>query len=126
MDVLKKTITLQPVFRLRFWPSFFHGLVAWGFIYFLLINIGDVLKALFDEFQLFGNGLIGGLFRLGGDVLSVGVLIGMSALLVRRFMLKPSNLTTRQDILLNPKARSGILMLDRSFCYNQVYNECIC
>jgi Fe-S oxidoreductase len=109
MDVLKKTITLQPVFRLRFWPSFFHGLVAWGFIYFLLINLGDVLRALFDKFHFFGNGLIGGLFRLGGDVLSVGVLIGMSALLVRRFILKPSNLTTRQDILLNPKARSGIL-----------------
>jgi len=109
MDVLKKTITLQPVFRLRFWPSFFHGLVAWGFIYFLLLNLGDVLRALFDKFHFFGNGLIGGLFRLGGDVLSVGVLIGMSALLVRRFILKPSNLTTRQDILLNPKARSGIL-----------------
>ena len=26
--VLAKTLTLQPVFRLRFWPSLFHGLVA--------------------------------------------------------------------------------------------------
>ncbi|MCK5430752.1 MAG: hypothetical protein KAI94_14835, partial [Anaerolineales bacterium] len=43
--VLKKTITLQPVFRLRFWPSLFHALVAWGFIYFLLVNFGDVLRA---------------------------------------------------------------------------------
>ena len=32
-SVLAKTITLQPVFRLRFWPSLFHGFVAWGFIY---------------------------------------------------------------------------------------------
>ncbi len=108
-DVLVKTITFQPVFRLRFWPSLFHGLVAWGFIYFLLINLGDVLRALIDEFQFFGQGLIGGLYRLGGDVLSVAVLLGMSALMVRRFIIKPSNLTTRQDILLNPKARSGIL-----------------
>jgi Fe-S oxidoreductase len=32
----------------------------------------------------------------------------MSALMIRRFGIKPSTLTTRDDVLLNPKARSGI------------------
>ena len=106
--VLKKTITLQPVFRLRFWPSLFHALVAWGFIYFLLVNFGDVLRAFVHEYQFLGNGTIGGLYRLGADILSVCVLVGMSALMIRRFGFKPSTLTTRHEVLLNHKARSGI------------------
>ena len=106
--VLKKTITLQPVFRLRFWPSLFHALVAWGFIYFLLVNFGDVLRAFIQEYQFLGNGTIGGLYRLGADILSVCVLVGMSALMIRRFGFKPSTLTTRHEVLLNHKARSGI------------------
>ena len=106
--VLKKTITLQPVFRLRFWPSLFHALVAWGFIYFLLVNFGDVLQAFIQEYQFLGNGTIGGLYRLGADILSVCVLVGMSALMIRRFGFKPSTLTTRHEVLLNHKARSGI------------------
>ncbi|MCK4977008.1 MAG: (Fe-S)-binding protein [Anaerolineales bacterium] len=106
--VLKKTITLQPVFRLRFWPSLFHALVAWGFIYFLLVNFGDVLRAFIQEYQFLGNGTISGLYRLGADILSVCVLVGMSALMIRRFGFKPSTLTTRHEVLLNHKARSGI------------------
>ncbi len=106
--VLKKTITLQPVFRLRFWPSLFHALVAWGFIYFLLVNFGDILRAFIQEYQFLGNGTIGGLYRLGADILSVCVLVGMSALMIRRFGFKPSTLTTRHEVLLNHKARSGI------------------
>ncbi len=105
-SVLVKTITLRPVFRLRIWPSLFHGFIAWGFIYFLLVNLFDVLAGFFPGFHI--PGIPGDLYRLGADVLSVGVLVGMSALVIRRFLLKPDTLTTRQDILLHPKARSGI------------------
>lgn len=108
-DVLKKTIILQPVFRFRFWPSLFHALVAWGFIYYLVVNLGDVLQAFISNYKFLGDGIIGGLYRLGGDILSLSALLGMATLLVRRFVIKPSNITTRQNILLNPKARSGIL-----------------
>src|SRR5512138_776496 len=48
LSVLFKTITFQPVFRVRFWPSLFHGLVAWGFIYYLLVNLFDTLEALIE------------------------------------------------------------------------------
>jgi len=106
VGVLVKTITFQPVFRFRFWPSLFHGLVAWGFIYYLLVNLFDTLAGYFLGFAL--PGLIGDLYRLGADVLSVGVLVGMLALMIRRFGLRPATLTARQDILLHPKARAGI------------------
>ena len=59
-------------------------------------------------FTFLGEGLLGDLYRLGGDLLSVGVLVGMVALIIRRFIFKPATLTTRQDVLLQPQARFGI------------------
>lgn len=105
---LTKTLTFSPVFRFRFWPSLFHGLVAWGFIYYLLVNLGDVLEGFIPNFRFLGTGNLGGIYRLGADVLSVGVLVGMAALILRRFVFNDVNLTARQDILLHPKARAGI------------------
>jgi Fe-S oxidoreductase len=88
--------------------SLFHGLVAWGFIFYLLVNVGDVLQAFILDFVFLGEGTIGRLYRLLADVLSVSVLIGMLALIIRRFLLKPSELRTREQTLLHPKARMGI------------------
>ena len=105
-STLYKTITFQPVFRLRLWPSLFHGLVAWGFIYYLLVNLMDILAGFFSGIRV--PGLIGNFYRLVADLLSVGVLIGMVALIIRRFIFRPDTLTTREDILLHPKARFGI------------------
>ncbi|MBE0408372.1 MAG: (Fe-S)-binding protein [Anaerolineales bacterium] len=106
--VILKIITFQPVFRFRFWPSFFHGLVAWGFIYYLIVNLGDVLEGFILNFHFLGTGIIRNLYVLGADLLSVAVLIGMVALVIRRFILKSTDLSTRDDILLHPKAAHGI------------------
>jgi Fe-S oxidoreductase len=100
--------SMQPTFKIRFWPSLFHAFVAWGFIYYLLINVGDVLRGYLKGFHLFGTGTFGSLFRLGGDILSVGVLFGMTALILRRFVFRSPSLSTRHDVLLQPAARSGI------------------
>ena len=107
-EVLLKTITLRPTFKIRLLPSLFHALIAWGFIYYLLVNLVDVLEGFFPTFNFFEDSLIGGIFRLLADLLSVGVLVGMLAMIVRRFILKPDTLTTRQDVLLQPQARAGI------------------
>jgi Fe-S oxidoreductase len=106
--VALKVISFQPVFRFRFLPSLFHGFVAWGFIYYLLVNLGDVLGGFIPNFVFLGRGWVGNIYRLGSDLLSVAVLIGMIALIVRRFILKPVAMSTRPDILLDPRARRGI------------------
>jgi Fe-S oxidoreductase len=103
---LLKTATFQPVFRFRFWPSLFHGFVAWGFIYYLLVNLVDVTRGFVAGFEI--PGTVGDVYRLLADLLSVGVLVGIAALLLRRFVFRPPNLTTRSDVLLNPRARAGI------------------
>ena len=105
---LAKTVSLQPTFRLRLGPSLFHAFVAWGFMYYLLVNLGDVLEGYIPNFRFLGTGPIGGLYRLGADFLSVAVLVGMLALIIRRFVVRSAELTTRDDILLQPQARTGI------------------
>ncbi|OGO41718.1 MAG: [Fe-S]-binding protein [Chloroflexi bacterium RBG_16_58_14] len=107
-SVLAKTAIFAPVFRLRFWPSLFHGLVGWGFIYYLLVDLGDVIEGFIPNYVFLGSGLPGDLYRLLADLLSVGVLVGMVALIVRRFVVKPATLSTQGDVLLHPKARAGI------------------
>jgi len=108
-STLAKTITLQPTFRIRLVPSLFHAFIAWAFIYYLLVNLVDVLEGLITGFDL--SALLGpfsGPFRLAADLLSVAALVGMVALLWRRFVLKSGNLTARSEIMLHPAARTGI------------------
>ena len=107
LAVLVKTTALTPVWRTRFLASFFHALVAWGFMFYLLVNIGDVLEGFFADFVFMGNGALGNLYRLLADVLSVGVLAGMFLLMVRRFVRKDPALQTRESTLLHPKAKAG-------------------
>ncbi|MCP4426662.1 MAG: [Fe-S]-binding protein, partial [Chloroflexi bacterium] len=89
VSVLVKTVSLSPTFRLRMGPSIFHGLVAWGFMYYLLVNIGDVYQAYIPNSHFLGTGVIGNVYRFGADVLSVAVLVGMVALMLRRLVLRP-------------------------------------
>jgi Fe-S oxidoreductase len=105
---LGKTISLQPTFRLRLGPSVFHALVAWGFMYYLLVNLGDIIKGYIPDFHFLGTGIIGNLYRLGADILSVAVLVGMIALMIRRFIMKPADLGTRKNVLLYPQTRFSI------------------
>ncbi len=109
LSVIGKTISFQPVFRLRILPSLFHAFIGWAFIFYLLVNLFDILEGLFSGIEPLGSGTLSNLYRLAADVLSVAALVGMLALIVRRFILRPETLSTRSDILLSDKARKGIL-----------------
>jgi len=107
-STIGKFVSLQPTWKLRPGASFFHAFVAWGFTYYLLVNIGDVLSAYIPNFHFLGTGTLSGLYRLIADILSVAALMGMATLMLRRFVIKPRELTHPEDTLLHPKARAGI------------------
>ena len=107
-SVVAKTISFQPVFRLRLIPSLLHAFVGWAFIFYLLVNLADILEGLISNFELFGPGGFGNWFRLTADILTVAALFGMTALVIRRFVVKPSTLSTRKEVLLSEEARQGI------------------
>ncbi len=100
--------TQQTVFKRRPLPSLAHAFVVWGFIYYLLVNLGDGLEGFFPGFIFLGYNFSGNLYRLGADVLSMGVLVGMAALLLRRALIGPKVFGFRAGVLLHPKALPGI------------------
>jgi Fe-S oxidoreductase len=104
-----RIVSFQPVFRFRPIPSLFHALIGWGFLYFVIVNLGDLLQGYFPGYQFLGSGMLNNLYRLGADIFSIAVLVGISAMIIRRFVLRSKEITARSDILLHPKARFGIL-----------------
>jgi Fe-S oxidoreductase len=103
-----KAAIFQPTWRVRLGPSLLHAFVGWAFIFYLLVNLGDVLQAFLPNFTFLGNGLIGGLYRLIADLLSVAGLAGMSLLLVRRFVVRTPALRLHENTTVHPQARFGI------------------
>jgi Fe-S oxidoreductase len=108
LDAGIKTVALTPVWRKRLLVSLFHAMVVWAFMFYLFVNIGDVLEGLLPNFIFLGGTAIGNGYRLLADLLSVAGLVGMSALLVRRFVVGAPELRIRETTLVHPKARSGI------------------
>ena len=103
-----KFLTFQPVFRFRLIPSILHGLIGWGFLAFLLINLGDLIYAYTGWQLLEHTGLFGDFYRLLSDIANVAILVGIVAMAVRRFVLRPATLSTRSSTLLDARARVGI------------------
>jgi Fe-S oxidoreductase len=106
--VFLQTASFSPVFRDRLWVSLLHGLVGWGFIFYLLVNVGDLLQAWIPGYSFLGEGTTASAYRLGADLLSVLILIGMLGLLVRRYLARSSELAIREDTPLLPGVRKGI------------------
>ncbi|MFN8454926.1 MAG: hypothetical protein U0401_09710 [Anaerolineae bacterium] len=86
MTGLMALISQGRIIRHRPLTSVMHYLIAWGFIFYGLVNVIDVLEGYIPGFRFLGDTLPGGLYRLVADVLSVGVLVGMSYFLIRRFI----------------------------------------
>jgi Fe-S oxidoreductase len=107
-EVFVKVISFKTVLRFRFWPSLLHALIGWGFLVFLLVNLSDLVYGFTGFSILEQTGRFGDVYRLFSDLASVAILVGMTALVIRRFILRPANLSTRQSTLLIPKARFGI------------------
>ena len=108
-ELIVKVGLFQPVFRFRLVPSILHGLIGWGFLSFLLINLADLIYA-YTGFKLLEHtGLFGNAYRLLADIANVAIIVGILAMIFRRFILRPATLSTRETTLLHPAARAGIM-----------------
>jgi len=84
--------------------SLVHVAVAWGFIYYLLVNAADVLGGYVTGF----NELLIGPYRLLSDLSSGAVLAGVVYFLLRRFAAQTPALAIRANVKLHPAATAGI------------------
>jgi len=107
-ELIAKVGFFQPVFRFRLGPSILHAFIGWGLYIFLMVDLSELIYGL-TEFRLLDQGgIVGGIYRLAADIVNTAIIVSIIALVIRRFILRPKNLTTRETTLLHPKARFGI------------------
>jgi len=103
-DGIVALFTQGNIIRRRKLASFFHWGVAWGFIFYGLVNILDVAEALITGFH-FPDNIITDFYNLAADLFSVAVLIGIVYFFLRRFAKKDRHLRIRENVIVHPKAR---------------------
>jgi len=108
-ELIAKVGLFQPVFRLRLWPSILHGLIGWGFIIFLVVNLNDLVYGYTGFSILNRTGIAGNAYRFLADIANAAILVAIIGMVIRRYVLRPPTLTTRETTLLHPRARFGIL-----------------
>lgn len=101
-----------PVFLHRPLVGIFHFMIFAGFSFYFLVNVSDGIEGFNAGYTTLHQGGLFAIYDLAADLLSVGVLVGMTALLVRRFVLKDKRLTIRENVLLNPNVRAGAIHRD--------------
>ncbi len=105
-------ITQGRIIRHRKLTSLFHYGVAFGFIFYGLVNVIDVLEGLIPGFQFFPDNIIGHLFRLAADLFAAAVIIGVAYFLLRRFAAQDPALKTRDNVKLMDRVREGGIAVD--------------
>jgi Fe-S oxidoreductase len=96
------------IIRHRKLTSLLHYGVAWGFIFYGLVNLVDIAEGLIAGFHFLGHETIyNNLFRLLADFFTFTVLLGVVYLIIRR-LVRPKNLDFRDNIKLHPKVRTGV------------------
>jgi Fe-S oxidoreductase len=110
----------KTIFRARPVLSTFHALIFFGFSYYFLVNVTDLLEGFIPGFELIygGEAILDSpsiwinLFNVLADILSIGVLIGMIAFLIRRFLTDDRRLKFNDYVLLHPKVAKGSVHRD--------------
>ncbi len=91
------TLTQQRTFKKRAVVGLFHSFIFYGFVFYGLVNLVDALEG-YARITISSANLIGAAYNLLADILSFLVLLGVIALVIRRFAL-PS----RRDFRFNPR-----------------------
>ena len=112
MTGLAALITQGRILRHRKITSLFHYGVAFGFIFYGLVNIIDVAEGLLPGFSFFHGNIIGQLFRLAADLFAAAVLIGVVYFLLRRFAAQDPALKIRDNVKLMERVRQGGIAVD--------------
>ena len=109
---IEVTVSQRTVLKARPLTSLFHVAIVWGFLFYFLVNVGDVLEGFVPGYRFPGADGIADLYRLLADLLSIGVTVGMTYFLVRRFLTPAPALQFNDKVLLHPKVTAGGLRRD--------------
>ncbi|MGC2510240.1 MAG: (Fe-S)-binding protein [Acidobacteriaceae bacterium] len=109
---LRTTLTQSRTFQERTVVSTFHAFIFYGFVFYILVNLVDAIAG-YTSFQISSATIPGAIYNLFADVLSFLVLVGVVALVIRRFCL-PARRDFRfnANTMVHPDVRRGYISLD--------------
>ncbi len=109
---LATTLSQSRTFRKRPVVSAFHSFIFYGFVAYLLVNLVDGVEG-YVAFTIRSDRLPGALYNLTADLLSGLVIIGVLALVLRRFF-SPSRsvFAFNPRTLLHPDVNGGYIRRD--------------
>ncbi len=109
---LRTWVLMADLWKMRRFSSLMHVMIAWGFIFYLIVNVGDLARG-YGLMPFAVPAALGNAYRLLADLLSVAVMVGMTWFLMRRFVLRTGReLTTRPDVLMRDSASLGLMKLN--------------
>ena len=103
----------KPIYKSRPILSTFHAFIFFGFSFYFLVNVNDVLEGFvrgYSTAEVFTFPF--GPLNFIADVLSALTLTGMVVFLVRRFGVKDKRLTFNSNVLLHPRVAAGGIRRD--------------
>ncbi len=104
-----KWIATLPAWHTRRLSTLFHFGISLGFVFYFLVNFGDVLEGLFPIDFLGRDNWLSNSYRLAADFFTMTVLVGVIYFLLRRFVFNSPRLQYRENIkLIDPVAKGAI------------------
>jgi Fe-S oxidoreductase len=94
---LRTTLSQARTFQKRTVVSTFHAFIFYGFVFYILVNAVDAIAG-YMSFDVSSSTSPGAVYNLLADILSFLVLVGVVALVIRRFFLP-----ARRDFRFNAK-----------------------
>ncbi|MEE3123041.1 MAG: heterodisulfide reductase-related iron-sulfur binding cluster [SAR324 cluster bacterium] len=103
----------KPLFRARPVVSLFHAFIFFGFSFYLLVNVNDLIEAYIKGWTTIGSShpLVQA-FNLFSDLFSIFVLVGIVYFLIRRFIGKPKVFEFNSNVKLQPAVAEGGIRQD--------------
>ncbi len=98
-------LTQQSVFKKRPIVSFLHALIFYGFVFYFLVNLVDVIEGFLG---IHARGGAWSFFNLAADVLTAGVLTGIIGMVIRRWFVRPKDFDFPANVPVQPQVRAGI------------------
>ena len=98
-------LTQQSVIKKRPIVSLLHALIFYGFVFYFLVNLVDVLEGFLG---VRASGGAWSLFNLAADLLTAGVLTGIIGMVLRRWFVRPKDFDFPANVPVQPEVRAGI------------------
>ncbi len=104
-------ITTRPIWKTRGLSSLFHIMISLGFVFYFLVNFGDVIEGMFPVTFL-GENIVGDFYRLLADIATMSVLVGVIYFILRRFVFNDKALTYHENVKLIDRVKQGGIRRD--------------